>query len=378
MIGFMVVECIGKSNSQYHIRIHPNTLSGGATMKRKMNVMTEKPLNAETPIESLRTWTTDNEVFFKRNQGKIMQKPIRLASWKLCIDGLVEHNLTLTFEEIRRMPKVEMANTLECSGNSRSLLQEKASGNPWTIGGVGNAIWGGIWLKDLLDRAKPRKGARHVSFEGFDKPLGSSGIKFIRSIPLEKAIDSTLLAYEMNGQPLPLKHGYPLRALALGWTGANCVKWLHKISVIDQPHAGFFMDNVYRFFQKDEDPKTGEVVKRINIKSIIVEPQNGEILPAGIVAIRGAAYAGETGIEAVEVSVDDGRTWQPARLIGLKEIYAWRHWEYLWNIQKTGRYTIMSRATDALGRRQPETALWNVLGYGNNGIREHAIVVEIA
>jgi DMSO/TMAO reductase YedYZ molybdopterin-dependent catalytic subunit len=203
-----------------------------------------------------------------------MKRPIKLSSWKLNIEGLVKQNLTLAFEDIRRMPKVEVANTLECSGNSRSLLEEKASGNPWTIGGVGNAIWGGIWFKDLLAKTELGKGARHVSFEGLDKPLGSAGIKFVRSIPLEKAIDSTLLAYEMNGQPLPLKHGYPLRALALGWTGANCVKWLNKIKVLDQPHEGFFMDKVYRIFQKGEDPKSGEVVKNISVKSIIVEPAN--------------------------------------------------------------------------------------------------------
>jgi sulfite oxidase len=347
-------------------------------MKKKMRVMSEKPLNAETPIEALRTWTTDNEVFFKRNQGQIMQRPIKLTSWKLSIDGLVKHKLILGFDEIRRMPKAELANTLECSGNSRSLLTEKASGNPWTIGGVGNAIWGGVWLKDLLAKAELEKDARHVSFEGFDKPLGKAGIKFIRSIPLEKAMDSTLLAYEMNGQPLPLKHGYPMRALALGWTGANCVKWLHKITVLDQPHEGFFMDRVYRVFQRGEDPKTGKVVKEIDIKSIIVEPANAETLPAGIVPIRGAAYAGEAGIQGVDVSVDEGRTWQPARLIGPDEAYAWRHWEYLWEARQTGEFMIMARATDTGGRQQPGTARWNVLGYGNNGIGEHAIVVHIA
>jgi DMSO/TMAO reductase YedYZ molybdopterin-dependent catalytic subunit len=346
-------------------------------MKKKMRIMTEKPLNAETPTESLRTWTTDNAVFFKRNQGQIMQRPIKLTAWKLSIDGLVKHKLNLSFEEIRRMPKAEVANTLECSGNSRSLLEKKASGNPWTIGGVGNAIWGGIWLSDLLAKAELKKDAGHVSFEGLDKPLGKAAIKFIRSIPLEKAMDSTLLAYEMNGQPLPLKHGYPLRALALGWTGANCVKWLRKITVLDQPQEGFFMDRVYRVFQKGEDPKTGEVVKEIDIKSIIVEPADAETLPAGIVPIRGAAYAGEVGIQAVDVSVDDGSTWQPARLIGPDETYAWRHWEYLWEARQSGEFTIMARATDTAGRQQPETANWNVLGYSNNGIREHAIAVKI-
>ncbi len=346
-------------------------------MTKKMRVMTEKPLNAETPIESLRSWITDNAVFFKRNQGQFMETPVALSDWKLTIEGLVKKNLTLSFEDIRRMPKVEVADTLECSGNSRSLLKEKASGNPWTIGGVGNAIWGGIWLKELLEKAEVKDHAKHVSFEGLDKPLGSAGIKFIRSIPLEKAISSTILAYEMNGEPLPLKHGYPLRALALGWTGANCVKWLHKITVLNRPYEGFFMDKVYRVFQKGEDPKSGEVVKDIVVKSIIVEPLNGETLPAGLVAIRGSAYAGEAGIEEVEVSVDDGRTWNPAKLIGLQQPYAWRHWEYLWDVEKKGDHSIMTRATDTKGRRQPENARWNVLGYGNNGIREHAIVVQI-
>ena len=343
-----------------------------------MRVMTEKPLNAETPIESLRPWITDNTVFFKRNQGQFMEKPLKLSEWRLTVEGLVEEKLSLTFEDLRRMPKVELANTLECSGNSRSLLKEKASGNPWTIGGVGNAIWGGIWLKHVLQKAGLKDNAKHISFEGLDEPLGSAGIKFIRSIPLEKANATTLLAYEMNGEPLPLKHGYPLRALALGWTGANCVKWLHKITVLDRPYEGHFMDNVYRIFQKGEDPKSGVIVQDIVVKSIIFEPLNGESLPAGVVAIRGAAYAGEAGIDRVDISVDEGQTWNPAKLMGMEQTYAWRHWEFLWDVRQPGEYTIMARAKDTRGRQQPETALWNVLGYANNGIHEHAIAVLIA
>jgi len=224
-------------------------------MDEKMRVMTERPLNAETPNESLRSWITDNEVFFKRNQGQIPEAPVSLAEWTLNVDGLVEKQLSLSFEDIRRLPKVVVADTLECSGNSRSLLKEKASGNPWTIGGVGNAVWGGIWLRDILEKAGLKEKARHVGFEGFDKPLGKAGIKFIRSIPLEKAMSSTLLAYEMNGQPLPLAHGYPLRALALGWTGANCVKWLKNISLLDQPAEGFFYGQGLPRFSKRPRPK---------------------------------------------------------------------------------------------------------------------------
>jgi DMSO/TMAO reductase YedYZ molybdopterin-dependent catalytic subunit len=302
---------------------------------------------------------------------------IQLSDWRLGIEGLVKQEISLSFEDIKRLPRKEVADTLECSGNSRSLLKDKASGNPWTIGGVGNAVWGGAWLKDVLAISGLKDGARHVSFEGLDQPLGKAGIKFIRSIPLEKAISSTLLAYEMNGQPLPLEHGYPLRALALGWTGANCVKWVHRIEVLDRPFEGFFMDNVYRVFQKGQDPKSGEVVKDIQVKSIIVEPATNQILPAGIVPVRGAAYAGEAGIGKVELSVDFGKTWHPAELIGPEQPYAWRHWEFLWEVNAGGDYTIMARATDSNGRRQPETAHWNALGYGNNGVREHAVTVRI-
>ena len=342
-----------------------------------MRIMTERPLNAETPNASLSSWITDNDVFFKRNQGQIPETHINLSDWQLGVEGLVDKELSLTLDEIRRLPKVEAANTMECSGNGRSLLAVKAAGNPWTIGGVGNGIWGGVRLKDVLEIAGPQKHAKHVAFEGFDKPLGSAGIKFIRSIPIEKAMSSTLLVYEMNGQPLPLEHGYPLRALALGWTGANCVKWLFKIMVLEQSFEGFFMDKVYRVFQKGQDPKSAQVVTNIDVKSIIVEPLRDQRLSAGIVPVRGAAYAGEAEIEKVEVSVDHGASWHPAELIGPEQPYAWRHWQYLWQVNAEGDYTIMARAVDTNGRRQPETASWNVLGYGNNGVREHAVSIRI-
>lgn len=346
-------------------------------MDKTMHILTESPLNAETPVERLRTWITDNDVFFKRNQGLIPEAPIDLSAWRLIVDGLVRNELNLTFDHILGMPKVELANTLECSGNSRSLLKEKASGNPWTIGAAGNAIWGGVWLREILEKAGLERKGQHVCFEGFDIPKGKAQIKFIRSIPLDKAIDSTLLAYEMNGEPLPIEHGFPLRALALGWTGANCVKWVNKITVLQSPFEGFFMDKVYRIFQKGEDRKTGKVINEISIKSIITQPLKDARLSTGIIPIRGAAYAGETGIKRVEVSLDSSKTWETADLIGLDVPYAWRHWEYLWEVKEKGEYTILSRATGTHDEQQPNDASWNVLGYCNNGIREHAVNVEV-
>jgi DMSO/TMAO reductase YedYZ molybdopterin-dependent catalytic subunit len=348
-----------------------------AAMKERMRVMTERPLNAETPVAALQSWITPNRVFFDRNQGAVPPRRIPLSRWRLSVEGDIAAPRTFTFEEIRGLPRAIVADTLECSGNGRALLAEKSAGNPWTVGGVGNAVWGGVWLRDVLEKVGLKPTAAHVAFEGFDKPLGASGVKFIRSIPLEKALASTLLADEMNGEPLPLKHGYPLRALALGWTGANCVKWLNRITVMDRPYSGFFMDNVYRVFQKGQDPRSGERVTGIKLKSIITQPPPGETLAAGVVVVRGAAYAGEAAVTRVDVSLDGGTTWGAAQFIGPHESFAWRQWQYVWTNAVPGEFTLMARATDDRGRQQPMQSEWNVLGYGNNGVREHAVSIKV-
>lgn len=346
-------------------------------MGEQMRVMTARPLNAETPPERLRTWITANDVFFDRNQGQIPESPVSLSEYRLVVEGEVEKKLSLSMDELQNLPKDVVTNTLECSGNSRSLLKEKASGNPWTIGGVGNAVWGGVWLRDVLGMAGLKKTAAHVAFEGLDQPLGSKGVSFIRSIPLQKALDSTLLAYEMNGNVLPIKHGFPLRGLALGWAGANCVKWLSGIMVLDKPYEGFFMDKVYRVFQKGHDPESGPPVTELKLKSIITRPLVGQTLEQGKIAILGAAYAGEGHVARVDVSADSGASWNTADFIGPDEAYAWRQWRYIWDVAGPGEYVIMARAADDRGRQQPMDAEWNALGYGNNGVREHAVVIAI-
>lgn len=347
-------------------------------MESKKRIMSERPLNAETPAERLQSWITANDAFFDRNQGGIPEKPIDLDSWRLTITGEVRRPAEIGWRQIEQLPKAIAANTLECSGNSRSFFEDKAQGNPWTIGGVGNAVWGGVWLRDVLEMVEPTDKAKHVGFEGMDTPLGKSKIKFVRSIPLPKALDTTLLAYEMNGEPLPLAHGFPLRALALGWTGANCVKWLNRITLTAEPARGFFMDKVYRVYQKGQSPEEGAVVTQIPLKTIITRPAVGEALRPGAVVVLGAAYAGEARIASVEVSFDDGGRWLPADLIGPDEPFAWRQWQVVWEVSTPGDYRIMARATDTEGRRQPRKARWNVLGYGNNGIQEHAVPVRIA
>jgi DMSO/TMAO reductase YedYZ molybdopterin-dependent catalytic subunit len=346
-------------------------------MDQRLRILTAKPMNAETPREALRSWITANSVFFHRNQSEL-KLAVSFPEWRLTLGGEVESPREFMFDEILRMPKAIAANTLECSGNGRSLLKETASGNPWTVGAVGNAVWGGVWLKEIMNIARLKKNARHVSFEGMDEPLGAAKIKFIRSIPLEKAMSSTLLAYEMNGEPLPLAHGFPLRALALGWVGANCVKWLQKVTVLERPYEGHYMDKVYRIYQRGEDPKSGIAVTQIPLKSIITQPTPGETLKLGQIVILGAAYAGERDAAKVEVSWDGGQSWSPAEFIGPYELFSWRQFQYVWNPTKKGVYCLMVRATDSQGNQQPMEAKWNVLGYGNNGVQEHGVTVLIA
>jgi DMSO/TMAO reductase YedYZ molybdopterin-dependent catalytic subunit len=350
--------------------------NGEDQMTEKMRIMSERPLNAETPGKFLRSWITPNSIFFDRNQGSVPGR-ISLGKWKLTVEGEVERPGVFGFEQIQRMPRNVVGNTLECSGNGRSLLGTSASGNPWTIGGVGNAIWGGVWLKDILTLTGLGANARHVAFEGFEKPLGTSGVKFIRSIPIEKALASTLLAYEMNGEPMPLKHGFPLRGLVLGWTGANSVKWLTRIMVLDRPYEGHYMDRAYRVYQKGQDPQTGQVVKSLKLKAIITSPLPGETVTAGPVVISGVAYGGEIEVERVEISADGGKSWAQAEFIGPRERWSWRLWQYVLDANIEGEATLMALAVGSDGSRQPMHAEWNVLGYGNNGVHEHAIKVKI-
>lgn len=346
-------------------------------MRDELRVMTENPLNAETVAKDMRSWITPNSRFFNRNQSQIMTEAIPLDGWRLSIVGEVEREVFLTFDEILKMPKITVANTMECSGNGRALLSKKAHGNPWTIGGVGNAVWAGIWLGDLLRRAGLKEGARHVSFEGLENQSGRATIKFIRSIPIEKALDSTLLAYEMNGEPLPPEHGFPLRGLPLGWTGANSVKWLSRITVMDRPFEGHFMDKVYRVFYEGQKPNEGEPCTAIPLKTIVTQPLMGEVVKQEPVTVLGFAYGGDRDIASVEVSIDDGRTWNAAEMIGPRERYAWKQWRYLWTPPAAGEYAIMARAIDEAGTCQPMNAEWNVLGYGNNGVTEHAVRVTV-
>lgn len=330
-------------------------------------------VDLETPVEYLNTWLTPVPHFFVRNH---MHEPSELdaGNWRLSVGGEVERLLTLNLSELSRFESHSIVNTLECAGNGRSLQRPQVPGIQWGKGAVGTARFSGPRLRDVLQRAGVKPIGKHVMFRGLDEVPGKVP-PFIRSIPIEKALDAdTLIATHMNGSPLTKHHGFPARALVPGWIGAASCKWLTEIKVLDAEFVGNFMSPGYRF--PNQPVKPGDAVKpedthpltALNVKSVISGPVDGSSLKAHKVIVRGAAWAGEADIVKVEISADGGATWDTAKLGQDRAHYAWRLWSYDWKPAKAGNYAIQSRATDSQGRTQPATPLWNPSGYLINAV----------
>jgi len=330
-------------------------------------------VDLESPVEYFNSWLTPVPHFFVRNH---MHEPSELdaSGWRLSLGGEVEKPLTLSLAELSKMETHSIVNTLECAGNGRSLQRPQVPGIQWGKGAVGTARFSGPRLGDVLQRAGVKPTGKHVMFRGLDEVPGKVP-PFIRSIPIEKALDAdTLIATHMNGSPLTRHHGFPARALVPGWIGAASCKWLAEIKVLDAEFVGNFMSPGYRF--PNQPAKPGDAVKpedthpltALSVKSVISGPSDDATLKAGKVAVHGAAWAGEADIVKVEISADGGATWDIAKLGHDQAHYAWRLWSYDWKPAKAGDYTIQSRATDSQGRTQPATPVWNPSGYLYNAI----------
>ena len=341
-------------------------------------------VDLETPVEYFNTWLTPVPHFFVRNH---MHEPSELNAgdlhangWRLSIGGEVEKPLALTLADLSKIETHSVVNTLECAGNGRGLQRPQVPGIQWGRGAVGTARFSGPRLRDVLERAEVKSSGKHVMFHGLDDVPGKVP-PFIRSIPIEKALDSdTLIATHMKGAPLTKHHGFPARALVPGWIGSASCKWLAEIKVLDSEFVGNFMNPGYRL--PNQPVKPGEAVKpedthpvtALNVKSVISAPLDGASLKSGKVSLRGAAWAGEADIVKVEISTDGGQRWHPAKLGRDHAHYAWLLWSFEWR-PVAGDYTILSRATDTLGRIQPNVAAWNPSGYLYNAVDQVKIHV---
>jgi sulfite oxidase len=305
---------------------------------------------------------------------------LNAQDWRLTIAGEVEKPVTLTSAELSKLETHSVVNTLECAGNGRGLYRPQVPGIQWGKGAIGTARFSGPRLREVLERAGVKPTGKHVMFRGLDEVPGKVP-PFVRSIPIEKALDSdTLIATHMNHAPLTRHHGFPARALVPGWIGAASCKWLTEIKVLENEFAGNFMNPGYRY--PNQPVKPGDAVKPedthvltgLNVKSVISHPLDGANHKAGNIAVHGVAWAGEADVTQVEISTDSGATWNPATFGRNQAHYAWRLWSYEWKA-RPGDYTIQSRATDSQGRVQPATAAWNPSGYLNNAVDQVKIHV---
>ena len=365
-------------------RLQYSLQNGRSTDAEELIWYSTRYLTAEMPMDRLSSWITPTANFFVRNN--LLMPEIGLDRWRLKITGEVVKPLELSFAQFRQLPAVTVTNTLECAGNGRAFFQPHIGGVPWQRGGVGNAIFSGPRLRDLLEKSGLKPSGRHVAFKGLDVvPPGAQ--EFVRSIPISKALEpTTLLASHMNGAELTPPHGFPARAVVPGWIGSCSIKRLCEIQVLKEEFDGFYMNSAYRLPRRSgsdgkSNPDRTEAITSLIVKSIIAYPQDGTTLAlsaAGVVSISGAAWAGERAIEKVEISTDGGRTWHNASLGPDHAKYAWRLWKYEWRPPRAGSYVLQSRATDEAGDVQPQRAPWNPSGYLWNGIDQIRVTVRSA
>jgi len=343
-----------------------------------LTVLNDRPVNMETPAHLLDDDITPADLHFVRNNGLIPEPPDP-AEWRLIVEGEVDTPLELTLDELKNdFETVTYALQLECGGNGRSGFNPPASGNQWTVGAIGNSEWTGVRMADVLARAGLRDSAVYTGHYGFDPHLSGDPEKeaISRGIPIEKALEEhTLIAFAMNGQDIPLPHGYPVRVVAPGWPGSTSQKWLHRIWLRDRQHDGAKMTGqAYRVPAYPVAPGTEVpdadmvVIESMPVKSLITAPEAGFETPAGTpLEVRGHAWAGDRAVADVEVSTDFGATWTPAALDPPPNRYCWQRWRADVTLPQAGYYEVWSRAVDDAGGGQPMTVPgWNPRGYLNN------------
>lgn len=336
------------------------------------------PLNCETSIPALIGGAVmPNQRFYVRNHFQIPQ--LDVSSWRLNVTGQVERPLSLSLRDLVKMPSHTQFMTLECAGNGRSLLSPRVNGEQWNLGAVSTAEWTGVPLAEILDRAGIKADANEVVFRGADsgKPdANSEPISFERSLSIENAQASeVLLAYAMNGEALPIVHGYPLRVIVPGWYAVASVKWVTEIEVIRGPFYGHYQTETYFFERQRSEGVVREPVSLQRVRSLITEPEPDSEVEQGELPIRGVAWSGAAPIARVEVRIGDG-PWQNARLMGERKRYSWQGWELIARLERSGSTVVSARATDMAGRTQPDSPEWNRLGYGNNAIQRVRVDVR--
>jgi DMSO/TMAO reductase YedYZ molybdopterin-dependent catalytic subunit len=350
--------------------------------KKPLIKLTYRPPNYETPASYFNTAITPNDAFFVRYHLAAIPEEIDPKSWRLQVGGEAAATpLELTLSELQTgFEQVEITAVCQCSGNRRGLSQPHVPGVEWGLGAMGNAVWRGARLKDVLAKAGLRKEALEVVVNGADGPVSDKTPDFVKSIPLWKALDeNTIIAHQMNGQPLPHFNGFPARLIIPGWTATYWMKHLVTIEAVAKPFDGFWVKSAYRIPSGkfpvvqhflSQMTAANEPITDMVVNSVIASPANNQQVQVGQpVEISGVAWDGGYGLSRVEVSVDNGNVWQPARLGSDLGRFAFRSWTYPFTPQTPGKHTIMAKASNVIGQTQAESLIFNPAGYHNNVVR---------
>lgn len=342
--------------------------------KRPLMVLTSRPPQLETPFSVFKEGVmTPNDAFFVRYHLAGLPLEIDPDTYRIGIGGNVEKPLSLSLAELKKdFDQVEVNAVLQCSGNGRGFQVPRVAGGQLGNGAMGNAKWKGVRLKDLLQKAGIKPGSLQVSFDGLDKPVIEKTPDFVKAVPLDHALDGEILvAYEMNGEPLPFLNGFPLRLVVPGYYGTYWVKHLSQISVLSEPFTGFWNATAYRIPDNDcgfiepgtTAAKTTEI-KRMKVRSFITSVLDGEQVAANqALTLKGFAFDGGSGIKQVQVSTDAGKTWADAALGKDLGKYSFREWELGGIKLAAGAHDLKVRATSQSGEIQPLEAQWNPNGY---------------
>ncbi|WEG17846.1 sulfite oxidase [Alkalihalophilus pseudofirmus] len=345
----------------------------------KPSLTTKKlyPENQESPIHFLFNKQTPASLFYKRNH--FSYPPFNYANFWLSVNGSVKNPIAFSIEELLAHPSKTVEVVMECAGNKRSLFRPKVFGEQWEKGAMSVGRFKGVPLKTLLEKANIDSDSHEVVIEGYDDGYRSdldNVYAYMRSLPLKKALHpDTLIAYSYNDQPLPFKHGYPIRLIVPGWYAMASVKWVKQITVISASFAGPFQTIDYMYYPNQDNNEDAFPVTTINVNSTIQYPLDRDIVDTGKHTIKGIAWTGDGVIKKVEVSVDGGESWMPASVDNGQE-FSLSQWSLTYPFTAKKEHTIMSRATDSNKRTQPESPFWNRKGYGYNAVDQVTIKVE--
>ena len=343
--------------------------------KQPLIRLSYRPPNYESPLEYFHSPITPNDQFFVRYHLSDIPE-VDAKTYKIAIGGDGANRQTeITLDDLKKMPAIEVVAVNQCSGNRRGLSNPHVPGVQWGYGAMGCARWKGARLKDVLDKVGLKKEAIEIAFNGADGPAYEKTPDFIKSIPVWKAIEElTIIAYEMNGQPLPHFHGFPARIIVPGWTGTYWIKHIITINALTKPQGGFWMNPAYRIplgkfplvarFTSQEYAPNSPITENV-VNSLITSHRDGDKVSPGRIAVNGLAWDGGYGIRAVQVSTDSGKTWSDATLGEDLGHYAFRPWSFDLEA-KRGKNTVMVNATNKIGQSQIAELIFNPAGYHNN------------